>query len=212
MLASNSPSLEVIYQINCDVKIYGSDQFYIYGLKEMLNEYMSNIFDCGLNSLVIKVWTDVKITDSIYSGSVPNDSGFVVICPEQTIRLIQGLPGYEKALFIESSVSVGELNWELVSWLKKISKGRGAVGGAFSRGVYLPGRKEQELITLLLRWGDIRTIARVLGSSDRTLYTRLHKIYSEMGVYNKQEFFMKIQILFEYGLWDKNDFLPCCGG
>lgn len=211
MLTAQNKSVETVCQVNSTVKIYGSDQYFIYGLKKMLNEVLE-LFGADLNMLIIKVWTDVNVTDSIYPGPLPYNSGFVVICPQQTMRVTKGLPGYEKALFLNASASVGELTWELVSWLEKRNKQGDTQSVVESRkDVYIPGRKEKELITSLLRWGDIRTIARMLNCSDKTLYSRLRKVYSEMGVKNRQELFLKLQILFEYGLWNKDDFASAAG-
>lgn len=212
MFTSHSIFVETVHQINSDVKIYGSDRFFIFGLKKILNGGILDAFNCGLHTLIIKVWTDITVTDSIYPGPLPYNSDFVVICPEQTMRVVKGLPGYENALFLNASASVGELTWELVSWLEKKSKqGNTPAGFVSRRGIYIPGRKEKELIISLLRWGDIRTIARMLNCSDKTLYSRLRKVYSEMGVDNRQELFLKIQILFEYGLWNKDDFATATG-
>ncbi|EOZ7472374.1 helix-turn-helix transcriptional regulator [Enterobacter hormaechei] len=138
---------------------------------------------------------------------MPKESVFIVICSEYTMHIIKGLPGYDKALLINASDSVHEFLSKITDRLAKIRK-RLILNEWRKRQapLYKPDFKDMSLIAAMLRLGEINKIARIERVSPKTLHSRLGKIYQKLDVKNRMDLIMKVQILFDYGYWEKSTF------
>lgn len=198
---------EFIHCNGKDVVIYGSDQFFINGLRRLLMDEFNLEFCDRFRLLVIKIWTDVSLTDSVYMSSQPADSVFVVICPLHTMNIVRGVPGYDKAIFLDSRCSFYEFTSQLKTWLdKNLYYSAGVISVTKAKPIYVLNSKETSLIAAILTCGKVRTIAREQHVSTKTVYSRLYKLYKKFEVNSIQELVKKIHILFKYEFWNKNDF------
>lgn len=208
MLPEQSPVIESLNSNGKNIQIYGSDRFFIDGLKILLKETFLKGSRMRLGRLIIKVWTDVNLINSVYTGHQPQNCVFVVICPLHTMQIVKWIPGYENAIFVNASSSISDFILQVREWLEftesqfdrknRLKK---------TKKLYMPNIKERSLIASILLMGEISTIAKIEHVPTKTLHSRLGKLYQKLDVNKRQDLIKKVQILFEYGFWKKADFI-----